>query len=381
MAIDLKLLGQKLGRCRSQLEVTLDEVSSGTGIPVGLLGNFEGGLVSPTGDQLLILADYFKCDYAELISREQETPLERTDTLFRRFGTSFSKPDRWSVREFLFLCESEDFLEAQLGQKKVSSFNFTKSGTYFKGHGEAAAIALRRYLEYAEHAAPRDIYTDLRRVGIHVFRRRLENSNISGLYVSHPFAGDCVLVNYNDDVYRQRFTAAHEAAHAIFDRDEEVVVSFWDVKDLKEIRADTFASRYLMPPVFLRRIPNAQKWDRERLLKWSQELRVNPAALLIALSDEGMITSDEAEQMKDAKVPRENKIDPELPESLPPRSRERKEMLLERGLSTRYIALCFNAYRNNLVTSSRLVELLLLDGDEDLRELAELYGEALEYGS
>lgn len=158
----------------------MDEVSSGTGIPVDLLGKFEGGLVSPTGDQLLILADYFKCDYAELISREQETPLERTDTLFRRFGTAFSKPDRWSVREFLFLCESEDFLEAQLHQKKVNSFNFTKSGNYFKGHSEAAAIALRSHLEYAEHAAPRDIYSDLRRIGIHVFRRRLENSNISG---------------------------------------------------------------------------------------------------------------------------------------------------------------------------------------------------------
>lgn len=381
MAIDLKLLGQKLGRCRSQLEVTLDEVSLGTGIPVDLLVNFEGGLVSPTGDHLLILADYFKCDYAELISREQETPLERTDTLFRRFGTAFSKPDRWSVREFLFLCESEDFLEAQLHQKKVNAFNFTKSGNYFKGHGEAAAIALRRHLEYAEHAAPRDIYSDLRRIGIHIFRRRLENSNISGLYVSHPFAGDCVLVNYNDDVYRQRFTAAHEAAHAIFDREEEVVVSFWDAKDLKEFRANTFASRYLMPPAFLKRIPNAQKWDRESLLKWSQELRVNPAALLIALSDEEMITRDEAEQMKDAKVPQKLKVDPELPESLAPRSRERKEKLLERGLSTRYVALCFNAYRNNLVTSSRLVELLLLDGDEDLRELAELYGEALEYGS
>src|SRR5260370_28815370 len=269
MPIDLKLLGQKLGRYRSQLQVTLDEMSVGTGIPADVLGDVEGGRVSPTGDQLLILADYFKCDYAELISREQETPLERTDTLFRRFGVAFSKPDRWSVREFLFLCESEGFLESQLGQKKISAFNFTKSGTYFKGHGEAAAITLRRHLEYADHAAPRDIYSDLRRIGIHVFRRRLENSNISGLYVSHPFAVDCVLVNYNDDVYRQRFTAAHEAAHAIFDREEEVVVSFWDAKDLKEIRANTFASRYLMPPVFLKSIPNAHNWDRESLLKWS----------------------------------------------------------------------------------------------------------------
>lgn len=381
MPIDLNLLGQKLGQYRSQLQLSLDEVSIGTGIPTDVLRNFEMGRTPPTGDQLLILADYFKCDYAELISREQQTPLERTDTLFRRFGTAFSKSDRWSVREFLFLCESEEFLETQLDQKKPLSFNFTKSGSFFKGHGESAASALRKHLNYAEHAAPRDIYGDLRKIGIHVFRRRLENSNISGLYVSHPSAGDCVLVNYNDDIYRQRFTAAHEAAHAIFDREDDVVVSFWDANDLKEIRANTFASRYLMPPEFLKRIPNAQQWDRDNLLKWAQELRVNPSALLIALSDEGLVTSDQVDQMKAIKVPKELKVDPELPESLAPRSRARKEELLERGLSTRYVSLCFNAYRNNLVTSSRLVELLLLDGDEDLRELAELYNESLEYGS
>ncbi len=380
MAVDLKLLGEKLARYRSQLEVTMEEISVATGIPIDLLGDFEAARVAPTGDQLLILADYYKCDYTELISRDRQTPLERTDTLFRRFGTAFSKRDRWSVREFLFLCESEHFLGEQL-QQSGGTFSFAKSGNYFKGHGEAAASELRRHLGYPDHGVPRDVYSDLRSIGIHVFRRRLENSNISGLYVSHPFAGDCVLVNYSEDVYRQRFTAAHEAAHAIFDREDEVVVSFWNAKDLKEIRANTFASRYLMPPAFLTRIPNSDQWDSEKLLKWSQDLRVNPTALLIALSEEGMITSAQEEQMKDARLPKQLKVDPELPESLSPRSRQRKEELLERGLSTRYVSLCFTSYRNNLVTASRLVELLLLDGDEDLRELAELYGEALEYGS
>lgn len=380
MPVDLKLLGEKLGRYRSQLEVTIEEISAATGIPIDLLGDFEAARVAPTGDQLLILADYYKCDYTELISRDPQTPLERTETLFRRFGTAFSKQDRWSVREFLFLCECEHFLGEQLNQSE-KTFSFVKSGNYFKGHGESAASELRRHLGYPDHGVPRDVYSDLRSIGVHVFRRRLENSNISGLYVSHPSAGDCVLVNYSEDVYRQRFTAAHEAAHAIFDREDEVVVSFWNAKDLKEIRANTFASRYLMPPAFLTRIPQCEQWDIEKLLKWSQDLRVNPTALLIALSEEGLITSAQEEQMKDARLPRQMKVDPELSESLSPRSRQRKEELLERGLSTRYVSLCFSSYRNNLVTASRLVELLLLDGDEDLRELAELYGEALEYGS
>jgi len=380
MAVDLKVLGEKLGRYRSHLQVTLNEVSEGTGIAVDSLEAFETGDTAPTGDQLLILADYFKCDYLELISPDAATPLERTETLFRRFGTAFSKRDRWSVREFLYLCESEFVLQEQLSQARTQPFVFIKRGTYFKRHAEEAASTLRRKLEYPDHIVPRDVYADLRGIGIHVFRRRLDNSNISGLYMSHPLAGDCVLVNYNEDVYRQRFTAAHEGAHAIFDRSEEVVVSFWDDNDLKEIRANTFASRYLMPPPFLRRIPDSSNWNRAKLLKWSHDLRVNPTALLFALSEEGLITKAEVDRMKDVKVPYARKVDPELPASLAPKSRERKKRLLERGLSTQYVSLCFAAYRENLVTASKLVELMLLEGDEELRDLAQLYGEALEYG-
>ncbi len=81
------------------------------------LANFEAGKIAPTGDHLLVLADYFKCDYTELISSDAQTSLERTDTLFCRFGNEFTKADRWAVREFLFLCESEHFLNQQLNKR------------------------------------------------------------------------------------------------------------------------------------------------------------------------------------------------------------------------------------------------------------------------
>jgi hypothetical protein len=87
---------------------------------------------------------------------------------------------------------------------------------------------------------------DFRSIGIHVFRRRFDNSSISGVYVKHPVAGSCVLVNYSEDIYRQRFTAAHQAAHAISDQDEEVIVSFVLANnDLREVRANTFAPSFL----------------------------------------------------------------------------------------------------------------------------------------
>ena len=111
MPPDLKLLGQKLQRYRSQLQLSLSEVSARTAIAVVSLEEYESGARGPSGDELLILADFFRCDYKDLVSGDKLTPLDRTETLFRRFGDAFNKADRRAVQDFMFLCESEEYLE------------------------------------------------------------------------------------------------------------------------------------------------------------------------------------------------------------------------------------------------------------------------------
>jgi Zn-dependent peptidase ImmA (M78 family) len=124
------------------------------------------------------------------------------------------------------------------------------------------------------------VYSDFRQLGCHIFRRELGNSNISGFFIQHPVAANCLLINYSEDVYRQRFSAAHEMAHALLDDDEEVVVSFHksSTVDLREVRANTFASRYLIPPEFLRQIPDPQDWPASKVLEWASKLKVSTEA-------------------------------------------------------------------------------------------------------
>lgn len=131
-------------------------------------------------------------------------------------GGEFSKEDRRNILEFIFLSECEDQLERELELHR-GAFEFTPRGSFNKGQGEAAAQALRAHFNYAPNPVPNDIYADFRKLGFHVFRRRLANSNISGLTIRHPSAGTCILVNYDEDIYRQRFTACHEAGHGIID--------------------------------------------------------------------------------------------------------------------------------------------------------------------
>jgi Zn-dependent peptidase ImmA (M78 family) len=381
MPIDLAMFADKFRRYCAQLEVTLSEIAQSTGIAVERLAAFAEKQAEPSADEVLILADFFKCDFKFFISNEKLASFEQTESLFRMHGATLSREDRWAIQEFLFLCECQEFLLSGLSDSKRRLFSFKKRGNFYKQHAQDAAVALRRHLGLKRNEVSRDIYKDFREIGIHVFRRKLGQSAISGLFVRHPVAGLCVLVNYSEDVFRQRFTAGHEAAHAILDDEVDFVVSFstWEKNDLSEIRANTFASHLLMPPEFLTAVPDPAVWNPSKLIEWAVRLMVNAEPLAYALRDAGLISDSQVAALKDVKIPREQKLDPELPDNLSPRTRFRKEELLQRGLSESYVGLCFKGYENGLVSAGRLAEMLLV-GEQELAAIADLYGRKLAHG-
>jgi transcriptional regulator with XRE-family HTH domain len=223
--IDLTEFSNKLRRLRNQLQLSPDEVARDTGIHSDRISDLESGGAIPTGDEILIFADFFRCDYRFFISNERLTASEQTESLYRKYGDEFTKEDRRAVLEFLYLCECEQMLNEEL-ERKHREFRFTAQGEFHKGHGEEAARALRSHFGYAPNAVPSDVYDDFRKIGFHVFRRRLKNSNISGITIRHPSAGTCILVNYDEDIYRQRFTAAHEGSGCFVRREiQEIFLS------------------------------------------------------------------------------------------------------------------------------------------------------------
>src|SRR6185437_8778517 len=148
MPVDLIQLGTKVKRYREQRLLSPEELSSLTGITPDLLIQIESGQRAPTGDQVLIFADVFQCDYRFFISNEQLTPFEQTETLYRRYGSNFSKDDRLRVQEFLFLCESEETLYSILERQRHAPPDIRLTGNNFKSHGKQAAEQLRASLNY-----------------------------------------------------------------------------------------------------------------------------------------------------------------------------------------------------------------------------------------
>lgn len=381
MAISTQFIAQRLCHARELQSLSPDTIAELTGITPTRLLLIESGGDRPSGDEVLILAHCYRHDFRDFLDEGRPEPFRGTDILYRRHGDAFAPKDRRAIQEFLFLCEIESFLEDQL-QAPKHVFAFKPKGAYFKGHAETAAADLRVSLGYASNAVPRDVYADFRAIGIHVFRRRLESSEISGLYIEHPVAGHCVLVNYEEDIYRQRFSVSHEAAHAIFDSSDAVVVTFrressrYDIKNLKEIRANRFASCYLMPPSVL---PRNVQWTGDRAVEWAQKFRVSSSALGIALKEADLIDDSTAREIGAARVPLAEKSDPEAPTSLTGQQRKIRLTLLERGLSDYYVGLCFDAHQRGLITAGRLSEALLADHAET-RIISALYGRAIRDG-
>lgn len=375
MSTDLILLGEKLERQRKYLLLSVDDVSVGTGLDKDRIVAFEAGRLEPSGDEVLILADFYVCDFKELISSETALNLERMETFYRVHGTSFSKEDRQSIQEFLFLCETESQLYGLYPNHEHIDFQFIKQGEYFKGHGQKAAREFRKAIGLSEDKVPSDIYRDFRKAGVHVFRRALDNSGISGLFIRHPKAGRCILVNYVEDIFRQRFTASHEFSHSILDNDKDFIVSNnkWDRGDLVEIRANAFAAEYLIPASMAQAIgQRLHDYSDQNLIDMIIKLQVSPAVLANSLNSNTNVDERLIRRVREIRIPRRDKIDPELGTGLSKGYRERKKKLLERGLSTDYVELCFQAYRDGYISLGKLSESLLCE-EGVLKQLAEMY--------
>lgn len=381
MALNSKILSHRLHLARETLEYSIDEVCEKTGILRSRLSAIESGEQRPSGDEVLILATFYDCDFRAFLDESLEAPIKQTDILFRKYGDSFSTKDRRAIQEFLLLCEIETDFEKRLNIRK-NPFLFKPSGNFFKEHGQRAAEALREKLKYASNEVPRDIYADFRSLGVHIFRRRLSNPEISGLFIEHPIAGHCVLVNYDEDIYRQRFSVAHEVAHSIFDSDQSILVTYqttspkYSKSDLQEIRANSFASHYLLPVSMLEKLTSI---DAQSAIHWAQQFRVSTAALSKALRDANLVNDYTVNLIRSVKVPTSEKIDPEAPHNLTANQKAKRLELLERGLSDHYVGLCFECYYQELISRGRLVEALRVDASE-LNEIATLYGRTIPHG-
>jgi Zn-dependent peptidase ImmA (M78 family) len=357
MAYDHLKIAQKLLRSRNNMGLDKIEVSNLTGIDVDRIEALESGIVEPSGDEILILADVYKEDFRYFISNQNLSSAETVDELYRLNG-SITKIDKQAIQSFIFHSANEQSLFDSLGKKnEVFVSPSINNERVWKSDGIKVAQALRQFLGYKNMDAYRNLYYEFRRIGLHIFRVKLQDSNLSGLFVKHPIADKCVLVNFDDNLYRQNFTLCHEVGHALMDG-SNYNVSYQAQKDYREYRANAFASEFLMPQAVIKQI-NPSSLTPENVVRYATQFRVNVQAFLIALENAGVITPDKRAEYDGMrlKVPRNEQVDYEL-EDLTDYLKDSYKMMFERGITPYYVRLCYEAYENGVITVDRMSEIL-----------------------
>ncbi len=380
MPFTAERFGKKLRDLREGHGQSLDDVTRQSGLAHARLADLEDGRSVPSGDEVLILAAVFLCDFRWLVEDDEANPDANLQLLFRLEGGRLTSADRTAISEFLHLCKSQAYLdEVLLVQRRGDGFHYRPSGTYYIGQGQRCAGALRAWHGLPPNGIVPDVFGWLRRHGMRVFRRRLPDSALSGLFIRHPVAGRCILINASEDVYRQRFSAAHEAGHALLDEDRTFNVSEAndDERDYREIRANAFASAFLMPPELLRSLGSASEWTSDqKIIEVAARLMVSVRALLSALRAARLIDEATRARLRDTALRLPAKRDPELDENLSARQLQRKRSLLDAGLHREYVVQCVEAHRQGLITLGKAAEMLLVHPGE-VAELVSLFGETL----
>lgn len=357
MAYDINSIAKKLLQSRNNMAITKSEVNQFTGISVNRLTELESGKVEPTGDEILILSDVYKEDFRFFISNQNISSSDTVNELYRVSDASINNLDRQAIQHFIYNSVNEQLVWDCLG-KKTMPLNLPKlnQDRITKADGIKTAKALRAILGYTAQQRCRNLYSDFRKIGIHIFRMNLNNSGLSGLFIKHPMASKCILVNYDENVYRQNFTLCHEVGHALMDG-LVYNVSFEKQRNYREYRANAFASEFLMPRNILNQI-NIKTLDAEKLVVYACQFRVNVEAFLIALKSAELITESKYHHLRslNVKVPKSNQKDFEL-EDLSDRLRESYEMMYLHGLTPSYVRLCHEAYMKSLISQERLSQM------------------------
>ncbi|HSW85979.1 MAG TPA: XRE family transcriptional regulator [Rhabdochlamydiaceae bacterium] len=246
-----KELGKRIQLAREKRGLTQEKVEQRIGLPQKAMTRIETGQRIPSTLELAKLAELFHMPIGDFLKDEavDEDPL----TALHRVAPGLEQDPkiREEVDRCVHLCKEGICLERLLDQPPRRPVLFYPNekpdtiSTVIK-QGEMAAKEERRRLGIG-NIPIRDIIELLSSQGIWCAATPLP-PEMSGLFLYRPSIGMIILINATHGRSRQRFSCAHEYAHALFDADHHILISdSTNFSELLEKRANAFAAAFLMP--------------------------------------------------------------------------------------------------------------------------------------
>ncbi len=247
------LIGERLSFVRGKRGLSQQDVADAIGLPISDVVGLENDSRGVSTDELSRLGETLGCSEAFLLKQDYSD-----HNLFPVLCQVLSVTGHMNrvtppEHRALDLCHEGERLRRSLGQPGTPALPI------YRGKVTSAWIAVQQGGIVAQEERKRlgvgngplhDIGKTIGDQGIWVASIELPK-HLSGLLVAHTAIGTAIFVNRGHGSVRQRFSYAHEYAHALFDRDgaSAVIATRGENSDsLQEKRANAFAAAFLMPP-------------------------------------------------------------------------------------------------------------------------------------
>ena len=247
----IKIAG-RLREARELASISQSDAADALGLPRTAVTLIEGGNRAISTLELARLAELYRRPVNWFLVEGPDTDENVLVALHRAAPGLDEAPDvRRAVDRCVQICREGVSLEVLLGRDERDGppayrEPVPRSTGEAVAQGERIAEQERRRLELGSTPVA-DLTELLTDQGIWASTVELPNT-MSGLFLHQPSIGMAILVNAQHVRARQRYSLAHEYAHALLDRDRVVGVSSADNSNERiEQRANAFAAAFLLP--------------------------------------------------------------------------------------------------------------------------------------
>ncbi|OLP15947.1 hypothetical protein BST81_23780 [Leptolyngbya sp. 'hensonii'] len=281
MTLTHEAIGERLKEARKNVRLSQEEAAQAVGLDRTAIVKIEKGARTVTGVELLLLARLYRRDPAEFLVEQplQEDPIT---TLGRIQGNA---PLEWSkeVSHNIEILKEAVRLREALGDQ-IHAFppiyQLPAPNSYEEAieQGKEIAVLERKRLKLGSGPIS-DIVSLIASQGIWTAAVPFPD-DVSGLFIAHDKYGLAIFIHEGQALVRQRFSYAHEYAHALVDRNrrEPEPTSTKNRNDFIEKRANAFASEFLIPAAGVyETLERKQKGRPSRASSWIWDAATNEA--------------------------------------------------------------------------------------------------------
>lgn len=371
-----KQLGERIKALREDSGFSQEFVANYLNIPRPSVAQVESGKRSIDSFELKRLADLFGMEmpdfFAEKINESKKTVAHLRGSISENAKVAVNEVEK-ILNNYFFLLD--------LNQEKSEYFQYKhaelplfkiKKGDYVALDRQATLLAASRRREMGIESAPiKDIFELLDHQNIFVIRKSYKDADFSGCLVYKPEKQlAAMIINANDNEFRQNFSAAHEYGHFLCHRDKAANAVFRDsgsfvvVDDQKEFKkkdpderfVDLFAKSLLVPRASLESFLMqccGEKVDMEAAVRAQIYFAVSKSCILNCLQNYGFISDYKRREFE--------KLQPEwrgIKRWLGYNYQAVKSESIQ--LPQRYKEMALRAYNNDQIGISKLAELLFM---------------------